>query len=518
LSEQWPLPCAWTWVQLSEVAKVVGGGTPATSIAGNFGSDVPWVTPADLSTHKGKFIAGGARSLSAAGLATSGARWLPAGAVLFSSRAPIGYCAVAAQPLTTNQGFKSFVPEAGVRSDYLFYWLRSAKSMAEELASGTTFLELSGTKAATIPFPLAPEREQQRIVELLEELLDGVEEAEAELKRALSKLTVYRQSLLKSAVEGELTADWRRDNAPQESGSTLLARALSERRARWEASQLARYKADGKPPPNGWRSRYIEPVDPVTTGLPPLPSAWARASLDMLGEIASGVAKGGKHAEGSVLREVAYLRVANVQRGYLDLTEVKTLCASEKDIADLALQHGDVLFNEGGDRDKLGRGWVWQGELPLCIHQNHVFRMRPFIAAIAPEFVSHHGNTFGRRWFEAAGKQTTNLASINLSMLRAFPVPVPPADEQKRIVAMVGQHLESMEEQAQAIDRALALAAAQRQKILRAAFSGRLVPQDPNDEPASVLLERVRAERAQPLSSRPKPGARQRARKKSPPC
>ena len=171
---------------------------------------------------------------------------------------------------------------------------------------------------------------------------------------------------------------------------------------------------------------------------------------------------------------------------------------------------GDVLFNEGGDRDKLGRGWVWSGEVPECIHQNHVFRMRPVLPDIAPDFVSHHGNTFGRRWFESVGKQTTNLASINLSILRSFPVPVPPADEQREIVALVQEQLAVVQEQEIAVDRGQRLAAAQRQNILRAAFAGQLVPQDPADEPASALLARIRAERAQ------RPAAAKRMRRSSP--
>lgn len=93
---------------------------------------------------------------------------------------------------------------------------------------------------------------------------------------------------------------------------------------------------------------------------------------------------------------------------------MKRIVASEDTIEDLCLEIGDVLFTEGGDRDKLGRGWVWEGQLPECIHQNHVFRARLFSKHIQPQFISHHGNTFGQEWFTKAGKQTTNLASINL--------------------------------------------------------------------------------------------------------
>jgi type I restriction enzyme S subunit len=193
--------------------------------------------------------------------------------------------------------------------------------------------------------------------------------------------------------------------------------------------------------------------------------------------------------------EVPYLRVANVQRGFLDLSGVTTIRVPPEKAEALALRPGDVLFNEGGDRDKLGRGWVWSGEIDGCIHQNHVFRAR-LIEGFEPKFVSWHGNTFGRRWFEEHGRQTTNLASLNLTTLKSFPVPAPPLAEQRRIVAEVERQLSLADAMAAEIDRALKRSAVLRRSILDLAFGGRLVPQDPSDEPASVLLERIRAERA----------------------
>ena len=287
----------------------------------------------------------------------------------------------------------------------------------------------------------------------------------------------------------------RGEGLERETGAQLLARILTERRKRWEAKQLAKFAEQGKAPPKDWQSKYPEPVTPDSTDLPALPEGWVWASLDMLGEIASGVAKGSKRDEKISVREVPYLRVANVQRGYLDLDEVKTILANERDIDDLTLRYGDVLFNEGGDRDKLGRGWVWRDDVESCIHQNHVFRMRPYLPEIVPELVSHHGNTFGKLWFQSAGKQTTNLASINMGMLRAFPVPLAPAAEQREILLQMELQLDAHMQQQGAVSKTLKQTTAQRKNILKAAFSGQLVQQDPNDEPASVLLARIRVER-----------------------
>ena len=180
----------------------------------------------------------------------------------------------------------------------------------------------------------------------------------------------------------------------------------------------------------------------------------------------------------------------------IDLSEMKTIEVTRDIVNQLKLLPGDILFTEGGDRDKLGRGWVWGGEIEECIHQNHVFRSRLLLNEVRPEFISWWGNSFGQQFFERSGKQTTNLASINLSVLSSFPVPVPPATEQHRIVAEVERRLSVVQQAEATVEASLKRAGRLRQSILKRAFSGKLVPQDPTDEPASALLERIRAERA----------------------
>lgn len=402
-----------------------------------------------------------------------------------------------AKPALLNQRVCKLTPNSKFYDKALLgYVLPGYLAAINANTPSITVKHLSSKTVGEIELPLPPLAEQTRIVEKLEELLSDLDAGVAELKAAQRKLAQYRQSLLRAAVEGALTADWRATHGqPQETGAELLQRILSERRARWEQKQLTKFANQAKSPPKGWQAKYPEPVVADLTGLPDPPEGWVWASLDMLGEIASGVAKGTKRAANASTREVPYLRVANVQRGYLDLAQIKTIEATESDIAELRLHPGDVLFNEGGDLDKLGRGWVWYGEIPECIHQNHVFRMRPALSATPSEFISHHGNSFGKEWFKNAGKQTTNLASINMTMLRAFPVPVPPESESKEILARLGPLLSAAVEQETSIERGLAMALAQRRNILRAAFAGQLVQQNPDDEPASALLARIRSER-----------------------
>ena len=227
---------------------------------------------------------------------------------------------------------------------------------------------------------------------------------------------------------------------------------------------------------------------------------WTWSTLGEIADLKGGVTKDSKREADPDYVEYPYLRVANVQRGFLDLSVVTTIRAHRDKAEKLVLQQGDILFNEGGDRDKLGRGWVWEGQIENCIHQNHVFRARLTNGGFNPYFISMHANTWGQRWFERHGKQTTNLASINLATLKSFPVPAPSLEDQQAVVAELRSITTSEERLRTDLERAERHSRTLRRSILSRAFSGQLVPQDRNDEPASVLLERIAASR----TARPK--------------
>ena len=249
---------------MGEIAEIVSGGTPKTNHAEYFGSGVPWITPADLSGYTDKFISRGTRDITQAGLENSGARLIPAGAVLFSSRAPIGYVAIAANPISTSQGFKSFVLHNGILPDYVYYYLQHAKKFAIELASGTTFLEISSQKASQIPIPIPPFSEQQSIVSEIEKQFSCLEVGTAALRRTNLSLKRYRTSVLKAACEGKLVPTEaelaQQEHLDFESAETLLQQLLIERRVRWEAEQMLKMEAQGRLPlNNAWTAKYKEP-------------------------------------------------------------------------------------------------------------------------------------------------------------------------------------------------------------------------------------------------------------------
>jgi len=164
-----------------------------------------------------------------------------------------------------------------------------------------------------------------------------------------------------------------------------------------------------------------------------IPEGWEATTLGKVAEARSGIAKNTNRVLVDPC-EVAYLRVANVQNGYLDLTEIKTIRIERTKVPRYALRAGDVLMTEGGDIDKLGRGDVWAGQIDPCVHQNHVFSVRCG-PRLRPRYLSYVAeSSHGKAYFLAKGKQTTNLASINKTQLRAFPLPLPSLHEQDGIM------------------------------------------------------------------------------------
>jgi restriction modification system DNA specificity domain protein len=170
------IPENWVWVRLGEIGQIVGGGTPKTTHSEYWDNgDIPWITPADMRNLTSKYIERGTRNITKAGLNSSSSQLLPKNSILFSSRAPIGYVAIAQNEMATNQGFKSVAPFKTEMSEYLYFVLLALKPEIEKLGTGTTFKEVSGTTVGNVVIPLPPLTEQQQIVAKLEALLAEIE-------------------------------------------------------------------------------------------------------------------------------------------------------------------------------------------------------------------------------------------------------------------------------------------------------------------------------------------------------
>ncbi|HEY6419168.1 MAG TPA: restriction endonuclease subunit S [Candidatus Binataceae bacterium] len=498
---RWSIPESWVWTTMSEVAEIVGGSTPSTDEPENFASSgIPWITPADLSGYKAKVISRGSRDISEKGLADSSTRLMPAGTVLFSSRAPIGYVAIAANPVTTNQGFKSFVLSKGVLPDYAYYWLIRAKNLLSEFASGTTFLEISGKRARQIPLLIAPIDEQRRIVDAIESLLPKLDAAVAALERVRANLKRYRASVLKAAVEGRLVPTEaelaRKEGRDFEPASALLDRILAERRRRWEETELARMNASRKPPKDDrWKSKYREPIAPDTSALPQLPNGWSWMTAD---QCTDQITDGEHITPPRTDNGVFLLSARNVQDGRLALDIVDYISESvfEQLSTRLSMKPGDVLLSCSGS---VGRSCVVPEGIRFALVRS-VAVLKP-VVPIGTYLSFVLRSLFLQRQIDRKKTQTAQ-ANIFQGKIRTLVFPLPPLPEQCRIVSEIERLLSVTDETDLSVKNAAQRCDRLRQSILKWAFEGKLVDQNPNDEPASVLVERIRAERVAAAPSR----------------
>lgn len=196
--------------------------------------------------------------------------------------------------------------------------------------------------------------------------------------------------------------------------------------------------------------------------------AWPKVRLADIAVVQTGVAKGAKTLRDPI--ELPYLRVANVQAGALDLTDIKKISVSRADVSRYSLRPGDVLMTEGGDFDKLGRGTIWTGEICPCLHQNHVFAVRCDPTRVLPKWLSWvSGSHYGRRYFMLCSKQSTNLASINSTQLKAFPLPLPSLTQQQRISTVI----ESAESQVASLSHLVAAKRSFKRGLMQQLLTGK---------------------------------------------
>ena len=372
-----------------------------------------------------------------------------------------------------------------------------------------TVKHLSSKTIAEIELPLPPQGEQTRIVEKLEELLSDLDVGVAELKAAQAKLVRYRQSLLKAAVEGALTAEWRKHNTPEETGAQLLQRILRERRARWEAKQLAKFAEQDKAPPKDWQKKYPEPVQPDTRDLPELPRGWVWASVDfLLSDIETG--KSFKCVERPpAIHETGVIKISAVSWGEYDEQESKTCTDQERVNPTLFVKAGDFLFSRANTVELVGACVIAKKVSLNLMLSDKILRFVLVQDNLKPWLLYLLTSKIGRKQIEllATGNQES-MKNIGQERIRSIAIPIGPKDEIDHAIALIEREFFLDDQLISAHDFALKQSTAQRKNILRAAFSGQLVPQNPNDEPASTLLARIRAERPardkQPKARKPR--------------
>jgi type I restriction enzyme, S subunit len=494
---RWPIPKTWEWVSAGQLFDIVGGGTPPSKYPGNFATrGIPWLTPADLSGYEGIYIERGARDLSERGYTACGARLLPKGTVLYTSRAPIGYCVIAANEICTNQGFKSLVLFSDTSPEYIRYYLLASKEYAESLASGSTFLELSGRRMSELMVPLAGSKEQRRIADKITTLDTHSRAARKHLDAIPPLQEQFRASVLSAAFSGRLTADWRaeqkRKGVKIETADALLERMRIERRQRWEVDQLARMKAKGqKPKDDTWKKKYKEPEPLDATGLPELPMGWCWTTVEC---VSHRVTDGTHQPPPFAKTGIPFLVIGNVKDGKVDWQSVSkwvTRETFERFTSRVRPSRGDVMYTAVGS---YGTAIEVETDQPFMF-QRHIAHIKPVALGCQPAYLTVVLNAPQTRQLADRVARGVAQKTVTLGDLSLFPVPLPPVLEQlesKRLVAAYFENLEKIDTELNSVDNEHVTLT---QSILAKAFRGELVPQDPNDEPATELLKRITEEK-----------------------
>lgn len=452
------LPVGWEWVTLATIGEIVGGGTPTSDNPHYWSTQgIKWLTPADLNGLKGKYISSGARDITIDGLSNSSAKLMPKGTVLFSSRAPIGYVAISNNELATNQGFKSCVPYIKESAEYIYYFLLSAAKKIDEMASGTTFKEVSGAVVSKVLLPFPPLNEQLKIVEVADDLMSLCDQLE---QQSLSSLDAHQQlvetlltTLADSQNAEELAENWARISQHFDTlftteasidalKQTILQLAVMGKLVPQDPSDepaselLKRIEQEKAQLVKEGKIKKQKPLPPVSDEEKPfaLPVGWEWCRFEDVVDIQSGITKG-RNLAGRTLISVPYLRVANVQRGYLQLSDIKSIEIPVEEKDKYHVQKGDLLITEGGDWDTVGRTAVWTDATFYVANQNHVFKARPLVNELNVKWLETFMNSsVSRDYFAGASKQTTNLASINKTQLRGCFIALPPISETNRIL------------------------------------------------------------------------------------
>ncbi|MEO0531761.1 MAG: restriction endonuclease subunit S [Planctomycetota bacterium] len=388
-----------------------------------------------------------------------------------------------------------------------FAWYLAApcqQSLIMREQTGATRQGLTKAKILTFEVPLPPLNEQRRIVAKLDELLSRLDAGVAALEAARAKLKRLRASVLKSAVEGRLTVDWREAHPEVEPAGELLSRILAERRTRQIEAKLTKWRA--RKEKAGWTAdkiaaaepkerekvsaKYEEPSPPETDDLPKLPATWQWATVDSLSDDVT-VGHVGSMKNDYVQTGIPFLRSQNVRPLRFDTAGLKYVSSSfHSKLQKSSLRGGEVLVVRSGN---IGDSCVFPIQhAPANCADLVIVRLR--LAGLASYLCVYLDSPFGRAM--VGSKRTGSaLTHFNVGAMRSSPLPLPPTVEAVEIVRRVDEHLSRIDAAEKAIDAGLARSKRLRQSILKRAFEGKLVPQDPTDEPASVLLERIRAER-----------------------
>jgi len=473
-SVNWDIPTGWAWCAFSDVAEIAQDLVDPAEVP-----DVPHIAPNHIESGTRRLLP--YTTVREDGV-TSPKQRFTKGQILFTKIRPYllksiladfdGVCSADMYPLWTKQT---------ADSKYVLYWLTS-HDFRDIIAfhQGRTVLPkinqptLNGT-----PVPLPPVPEQHRIVAKIDSLSAKSKRARDHLDHVPRLVEKYKQAILAAAFRGDLTREWRKLNVNE-----ISVRDLENRRyAAWQAAKAA----------GAISGRYQDAAIIDWQPEIDIPTEWVWASIDQLVFLVQygSSAKTSEDAQGGI----PVLRMGNIQAGRLDWTNLKYLPKEHAEFPDLLLETGDILFNRTNSAELVGKTAVYLGQPGKASFASYLIRLRA--SGVHPALLSAYINSpYGRSWVASVVNQQVGQANVNGTKLRQLGVPVMPEAEQVEIVRRIEAAFAWIDRLATEATSARKLIDRLDQAILSKAFRGELVPQDPNDEPASVLLERIRAEQA----------------------
>jgi type I restriction enzyme S subunit len=494
------LPEGWIETTLGEAFSWGSGGTPKRTNSMYYDGNIPWLIIRDLNDS---YVSDSANQITEQGLVNSSAKWVESGSILIAMYGSIGKLGIATKRLTTNQAI-AFTQPGLINGKYLFYYLRSIRTILNNQGKGVAQKNISQTVLNAFPFILAPRLIQDKIVDKVEELFSYIDAGVEGLKQAKAKLQQYRQSVLKDAVTGKLTEKWRELNADKlEPANELLERILEERREIWEAEQLKIFEEKGKTPKDDkWKDKYKESPKADISLLPEIPASWVWSTITQLGELNRGKSKHRPRNDPSLYGgDYPFVQTGDVRASDGLLTTYKQ------------------TYSDKG----LSQSRLWPiGTMCITIAANIAETAILGIEACFPDsvvgFIPQNKNVsveYIEFFFRTAKEDLDRYApataqkNINLAILETVSVPFMSVAEQQELVFQVSEKLDATNRAEATIDLKIKKSASFKSSILAKAFSGDLVPNDSN-ESAQELLDKIKAEKEQLIADKPKPDTKRK--------
>ena len=502
-------PRGWSWVPLTDVAQLESGHTPSRRHPEWWGGDVPWIGIKDARANHGQRIISTLQATNADGLANSAARLLPAGTVCLSRTASVGYVVILGKEMATSQDFVNWVCSKAVVPEYLLHLFIAEHQSLLRFSKGSTHSTIYYPEVKAFHVCLPPLNEQRRIVAKIEALQARSDAAKEALDAIPPLLEKFRQSVLAAAFRGDLTREWRAQNPDVEPASVLLERIRKERKARFieDTAEKARAKAESKalaankPWTDADNAQVLErerakaekkckdpePVD--TPELPELPETWCWVSLGDLFVISVGATPSRK-IDSYWGGDIPWVSSGEVQFCHIKDTKEKITIDGLRNTSTQMHPSGTILIGMIGEGRT--RGQVAILDIEACNNQN--------CAAIGV-VASGLSIDYVYRFLEGEYARTRRIGSgnnqqaLNKTRVQQILIPLAPREEMEAISQLIESRLEFSNGIRHLVSEICDQSSALGPSILATAFRGKLVQQDPSDEPASVLLERIRAER-----------------------